>query len=59
MLESSQCEAKNLKHLLDLKDEQVNIYETKALALENENQELTSILREAKSRDVDLSNENN
>ncbi|TNV85775.1 hypothetical protein FGO68_gene14002 [Halteria grandinella] len=56
-LESSQCEVQNLKHLLDLKEEQLNIYEQKALSLENENIELKEYMAKSESKDSQQSQE--
>ena len=42
MLESVQCEAKNLKLLLNLKDEQMQIYESKAVELAQENDDFNN-----------------
>jgi hypothetical protein len=59
MLENVQCEAKNLKLLLNLKEEQLMIYETKNIELESMNESLSETMErmKAKMRNLEIDNE--
>jgi hypothetical protein len=58
MLESVQCEAKNLKLLLNLKDEQIQMYEAKSHEIALENNDLILQLEDSQTRQSSIEEEN-
>lgn len=50
LLENVQCEAKNLKLLLNLKDDQLHLYESKTEELQSENEEIHREMEEMRSK---------
>lgn len=58
ILENVQSEAKNLKLLLNLKEEQISMYEAKAVNLAGENEDLVLQLEDIRTKSIELEEEN-